>query len=46
MEEFCASAEAEVVGFTGQARDTSGKVAEDGILTANLRTFPVLFRFV
>jgi hypothetical protein len=29
---FGASAEAEVVGSTGKARDTSGEVAEDGIL--------------
>jgi hypothetical protein len=31
-EEFFASAETEVVGSTEQARDTSGEVAEDGIL--------------
>jgi hypothetical protein len=40
VEEFCASAEAEVVGSTGQARNTSGKVAEDGILTATFTNIP------
>jgi hypothetical protein len=38
-EEFFASAETEVVGSTEQARDTSGEVAEDGILPVNLQTF-------
>jgi hypothetical protein len=27
-------------------RNTSGWVAKDGILPANLQTFPVLFRFI
>jgi hypothetical protein len=44
LKKFCASAEAEVVGYAG--RDTSGEVARDDILPGESTTIPVLFRFI
>jgi hypothetical protein len=40
VEKFCASAEAEVVGSAGKAKDTSCEVAEDGILPGELMNVP------